>query len=155
MKVLILTFLCLFISFMGLQVSDAHAEPKSYPLMCRGGGIMKGTFWPKGIKFQFTGGSQGAGARPPQPGECTWLDRGFRPGEPREIVWHDRDLDGLMVNFDAQGRLNSLEIKGKASDKYKYLFNSIRNGSVFQIHAYNATCRGSKCPFLSTTKVGP
>ena len=155
MKNFTLPFLFLFLLFMGLKGNDAHAEPKSYPLMCRGGGTMKGSFWEKGIKFQFIGGSQGAGARPPQPGECTWLDRGFRPGEPREIVWHDRDLDGLMVNFDAQGRLNSLEIKGKASPKYKYLFDSIRNGSVFQIHAYNATCRGAKCPFLSTTKVGP
>ena len=150
---LVVSWMFLFIMLLGR--SDANAEPKSFPLMCRGGGTMKGTFWEKGLKFQFIGGSQGAGASPPQPGECTWLDRGFRPGEPLEIVWHDRDLDGLLVNFDAQGRLNGLEIKGGASDKYKYLFNSIRNGSVFQIHAYQATCRGGKCPFLSTTKIGP
>ena len=155
MKLITLCCLGVFVLLLGSQPSAVDAAKKSYPIMCRGGGTMKGTFWPKGIKFHFVGASEGAGVRTPQAGQCTWLDRGFRVGEPREIVWHSRDLKGLSVKFNAQGKITQLTMKGKHGSQYQYLYNGIRNGRVFQLHAYQATCSGKKCPFLSTTRVGP
>ena len=155
MKITTTMALSVFLSLMFLSINEANAKGKSYPLMCRGGAAMKGTLTPKGITFQFKGGTQGAGSRPPQPGECTWLDRGFRPGEPRTLNWWHRDLKALAIDFDAQGRIRRLDIKGKPSANFKYIYNSIRNGSVFQLHAYQAKCRGRNCPFLSITRIGP
>ncbi|MGD9850873.1 MAG: hypothetical protein AB7T38_06385 [Nitrospirales bacterium] len=91
MKMVMLTLLWLFISFVGLQTNDVHAKPKSYPLMCRGGSAMKTILRTEGMYIYFQGGKQGAQVRPPGSGECTWLDRGFRPGEPRELGWVAKD----------------------------------------------------------------
>ncbi len=155
MRFIIICSLCALSLLLGPQLPEVDAARKSYPLVCRGGGSMTGNFWPKGIEFHFVGGSQGGSIRTPQPGQCTWLDRGFRTGEPRKIVWHSRDLKGLMVSFNSQGKITRLSIKGKHGSQYQYLFNSIKNGRVFHLHAYQATCRGKKCPFLSTTRIGP
>ena len=145
-------FLVLLLSFPSYE---ARAGSKSYPLMCRGGGTMKAKLFSGGMQIWFVGASQGAEAGPPRPGQCTWLDRGFRPGEPRSIIWTSRDLERLVIYVDAQGKISDLRVHGKRKQNYQYLYNSIRTGRVFQLHAYQPKCGGKKCGHLRTTKVGP
>ena len=64
--------------------------------------------------------------------------------EPRKLAWYGKDLKWLVIYFDAQGRIGGLDIKAKDRNKFKYIYNSIRNGSVFQLHAYQGQCGGGK-----------
>ena len=70
---------------------------QSYELRCRGGGSMKFNSTPgntsssgeqmMNMTIDFAVGTQGAGTGKPNlnPGQCSWIDRGFRPGEPPQI----------------------------------------------------------------------
>ena len=156
MKIITAIVLCMFLFPLVLSVDNVSAKPKSYPLMCQGGGTMKTTLWNTGIKIQFRGGGQGAGVKPPRWGECTWLDRGFRPSEPRVLDWVG-NVSQLSVTF-VRGRINGMDIKGARDEmaNCKYLYNKIRNGEIFQVHANQDTCgKVIKCPFLTVMEVGP
>jgi len=72
-------------------IATLAAEPQSFPLVCRGGpgmrtmahaGNTEHTFNILGLFF--TPGSRRAGPKGKdlQPGQCSWVDRGFREGEP-------------------------------------------------------------------------
>lgn len=87
--------------------------------------------------------------------DCPWLERAFRPGEPCQLAWYGKDLKWLVIYFDAQGRIGRLDIKGKDRDEFKYIYNGIRNGSVFQLHASQGQCGGGKMFHLSVFRVGP
>jgi hypothetical protein len=69
---------------------------QSYELRCRGGGLKfnstSGRSLASGeqmmdVTIDFIAGTQGAGIRKPNlnPGQCSWIDRGFRQGEPTQI----------------------------------------------------------------------
>lgn len=69
---------------------------QSYELRCRGGGLKfnstPGRTSSSGeqmmnVTIDFAVGTQGAGTGKPNlnPGQCSWIDRGFRPGEPPQI----------------------------------------------------------------------
>jgi hypothetical protein len=68
---------------------------KSYELRCRGGGLKfnstSGRTLSTGeqmmnMTLDFSAGTQGAGSyRTLNPGQCSWVDRGFRNGEPTQI----------------------------------------------------------------------
>lgn len=133
----------------------SQAEPRSYPLVCRGGGAMQGTLGKLGIDFTFKGGTQAATAKQPGPGECAWLDRGFRSGEPRKMSWSNRGLDRFFVDYGPSLKIKSISIQGRGSGNYKYLFESIRDGKLFYVHAQQKSCGGSKCPYLTITRTGP
>jgi len=76
--------------------SRVEAMQQSYELRCRGGGLKfnstPGRTSSSGeqmmnVTIDFAAGTQGAGARTPilNPGQCSWVDRGFRKGEPTQI----------------------------------------------------------------------
>lgn len=76
--------------------SSAEAMQQSYELRCRGGGLKfnstPGVTSSSGeqmmnVTVDFAAGTQGAGTRKPNlnPGQCSWIDRGFRQGEPAQI----------------------------------------------------------------------
>ena len=114
---------------------------------------MRVTLMPDGVDITFTGGTQAAGTRPPQAGECTWLDRGFFPNEPRRIRWTNPQLNSLSVTFRVEGTtrtITGVTIAGGASPQYAYLNSKIRSGEVFQVHA---NCGNPS--FCVVTKVGP
>lgn len=91
--------------------NPADATPRSYQLICKGGGAMVATIKSNGtIALRFSPGSE---AGVPQAGQCTWLDRGFREGEP-----------------------NLLSLAGDR-DGTSYLLNSMLGGDRFYVHAYN------------------
>jgi|GEM_PF-5274686 len=60
-------------------------DKPSYPLVCRGGGIISSTLTVTRAtdtgRFQFKKGARSAESGL-APGECSWLDRGMRDGEP-------------------------------------------------------------------------
>lgn len=69
---------------------------QTYELRCRGGGLKfkstPGRTLSSGeqmmnVTIDFAAGTQGAGAGTPilNPGQCSWIDRGFRTGEPAQI----------------------------------------------------------------------
>ena len=141
--------LCLATIALVLSSDYAQAEPKSYPLMCRGGGVMKGIFSVWDIKVDFIGAKQGAAVRLPQPGECAWLDRGFRSGEPQKFRWAAKRKMLLQAFFESQDVKKILS----SSQNFNYLAKGILNGEVFQVHAYRGQCPGKKCNILTVTKV--
>jgi len=83
--------------------AEASLDPsmlmqQSYELRCRGGGSsMKFNSTPgstsssgeqmTNMTIDFAVGTQAAGTGKPNlnPGQCSWIDRGFRPGEPPQI----------------------------------------------------------------------
>lgn len=116
---------------------------------------MKGLFgtWKANKGFfslYFVGAKQGSDVRPPQAGECAWLDRGFLPGEPQELRWDNDDMGSIMqFQFGPQG----ITMSGASNGKFLRLVNSVLKGQVFQVQAYRGQCPGDKCNVLTVTKV--
>jgi hypothetical protein len=81
----------------GASLDPSMPMQQSYELRCRGGGSMKFNSTPgstsssgeqmMNVTIDFAVGTQGAGTGKPNlnPGQCSWIDRGFRPGEPPQI----------------------------------------------------------------------
>ncbi|MDC7789993.1 hypothetical protein PQJ75_09000 [Rhodoplanes sp. TEM] len=101
------------------------AAPASAPLVCSSGGQMSAEVTgATQVTLRFAPGSSAGTSTAPQPGECTWLDRGFATGEPAV----------LMVGNDAS--------------QTAYIVDGVKSGGTFYAHAYN---NGSA---LVVTKVG-
>src|SRR6476620_307422 len=76
------------------SLDTSMSMQQRYELRCRGGGSMKFNSTPgspsssgeqmTNVTIDFAVGTQGAGTGKPNlnPGQCSWIDRGFRPGEP-------------------------------------------------------------------------
>ena len=91
--------------------SGAEAAPNSYPLICVGGGAMQARILSNAsIQLKFIASDE---AGSPQPGQCTWMDRGFRPGEPTVIQLRN-DRDGM-----------------------EYMLNGMLGNGRFIVHVYN------------------
>ena len=99
------------LTFTTMTFAAAEATPHSYPLICVGGGAMQAKILSNAtIQLKF-GGGQEAGS--PQPGQCTWMDRGFRPGEPTVMLLR-RDREGM-----------------------DYILNGMLGNGRFIVHVYN------------------
>lgn len=117
-----------FFVLMGVitNVPNNVIAQESYPMICRGGGAMSANANASGsIRLAFAWGP-GANSSPPQPGQCSWLDRGARAGEPNSLV----------VSND----------RGTAA----YLIQSMFGGGNFYVHVYNNSAGG-----MVVTKTGP
>ena len=124
--------------------AEASLDPsmsmqQSYELRCRGGGSMKFNSTPgstsssgeqmTNVTIDFAVGTQGAGTGKPNlnPGQCSWIDRGFRPGEPPQI-----HLEIVSFGQQAQARHGSpVDRSPTAAERYpdaqnlpQYLSNS-------------------------------
>jgi len=141
--------LCVVSFLFVLPSEEADSRAKSYPLMCRGGSAMNGSISHSRIYVRFLGAKQGVSVRPPQPGECAWLDRGFLPGEPQVFIWYPSDTIGLSIDF-GNNEVNKISA-GNA--KFNYVANGILKGTTFQVHAYRGQCPGPKCDGLWVTGV--
>jgi hypothetical protein len=151
------------ILIVALVVLRVHAQtPPSYPLTCRGGGGSSFDFsigasggLPSALTVHFRGASVGAATRPPQAGECAWLDRGWRTGEPELLQWGGRP-DYVRLSFAADGRLGSIRLPSPAgadATDFRYLLDALRTGRTFQVRAYSGGLFGAR--FLVITHVGP
>ena len=124
--------------------AEASLDPsmsmqQSYELRCRGGGSMKFNSTPgstsssgeqmTNVTIDFAVGTQGAGTGKPNlnPGQCSWIDRGFRPGEPPQI-----HLEIVSFGQQAEARHGSpVDRSPTAAERYpdaqnlpQYLLNS-------------------------------
>lgn len=127
-------------SFVFFEIGSSMPMQQSYELRCRGGGLKfnstAGRTSSSGeqmmnVTIDFAPGTQGAGTRKPNlnPGQCSWIDRGFRQGEPPQIRLE-------MVSFaqQAQARHGSpVDRSPTAAERYpdaqnvpQYLSNSDR-----------------------------
>lgn len=94
-----------------LANASAEATPRSYQLICKGGGEMVATIKPTGkIALRFAAGTEAGTARS---GQCTWVDRGFRVGEPNV----------LSLTGDREGTT--------------YILRNMLSGDRFYVQVYN------------------
>jgi len=133
------------------------AGGRSYVMMCRGGGDMELRLdisqGRSCIRIDAKAARVGANQRLPQPGECVWLDRGMRPEE----YWGDRNLVlGIYPLFEGYPFIKVVKLsKGNisiywSSQKAEYLFNAVKDGKTFQVHAIR-TGKGK----FQVTHIGP
>ena len=127
------------------------AAQQSYVLTCRGGGDMVAVAGQRVsnphvfVEITFKPGTAGAGVRAPDPGQCTWIDRGFRPGEPAKLLFDDPGVAWTQTVCRAGGcRLNT------PSAPARQLISWVLNAQPFQVHAYN-----NNSGQMVVTKVGP
>lgn len=111
---------------------------QSYELRCRGGGLKFNSATGRtsssgeqmmNVTIDFAPGTQGAGTGKPNlnPGQCSWIDRGFRPGEPPQI-----HLEIVSFGQQAEARHGSpIDRSPTAAERYpdaqnlpQYLSNS-------------------------------
>ena len=94
-----------------LAIAPAEASPRSYQLICKGGGAMLATIKANAtISLRFSPGNEAGVA---QAGQCTWVDRGFREGEP-----------------------NVLSLAGDRNGT-AYILDGMLSGDRFYVHVYN------------------
>jgi hypothetical protein len=94
-----------------LAIAPAEASPRSYQLICKGGGAMLATIKANAtISLRFSPGNEAGVA---QAGQCTWVDRGFREGEP-----------------------NVLSLAGDRNGT-SYILDGMLSGDRFYVHVYN------------------
>ncbi len=76
---------------------SAFAEPRSYPMTCRGGGnLVISNVRNSKVRIGFEPGA-GAAYEGIKPGQCTWSDRSLRSGEPTAICDMDRERASKYV----------------------------------------------------------
>ena len=155
--------LVLVIAVAGLSPVSVEAAPRSYPVICRGGGGMKlfirgvNTGHAPGVVLHFRGARRGASRQPPGPGECAWLDRGFRPGELSSkgtgevyILGLDAGFHGLHGIMVSSGGFQ-LQYRQDASGRSTMnLVEAGRRGGTFQLYMYRF-----QGPKYRATHLGP
>jgi len=145
----------------------AFAEQPSFPMVCRGGPEMRimvnhdvdasGIPGATAMFIYFKPAAKAGSAAPPQPGECTWMDRTLRSGEPA-VLWIRASHvefafqvygDGRVAK-DASGIRLSPEGNSEEAQKWRYLTDGVLGGKPFTANVYNASGR-----VLVVTSVGP
>jgi len=127
------------------------AAQQSYVMTCRGGGDMVAVAGQRVsdphvfVEITFKPGTAGAGVKAPDPGECTWIDRGFRAGEPNKLIFDDNAVAWTQTVCRAGNcRVNT------PSARSTQLMNWVRSAQPFQVHVFN-----NNAGYMVVTKVGP
>jgi hypothetical protein len=158
----ITTTLCKLTTVLGLSVLAVSlsqaAEPRSYPMMCKGGGDtsvsidslagMDGLSVKIGISKSSRPATSGLNA-----GECAWMDRGINPSEPGTIALEVSDVYAqayMKVSTGGDNYRISFYGNGTKVADLKRLIESIKQGREYQVHAYN-----NKRGQFTVTRVGP
>jgi hypothetical protein len=127
---------------------QAEAAPTSYVLMCKGGGPLVYRVQTIGdtarIVVRFRKAGDAGSVRPPNPGECTWLDRRINGAEPDQFYVDGRGDVRVTCNTAGVCRVEGLPAALQA------LVNAMRGGGTYMLHVYN---NGSG--HFKVTRVGP
>jgi len=129
-----------------LSAPAATAQQTSYQLWCRGGGDMQmvvGTNAIDGhavtwLRFHFTPMTTAATTRtPPEPGQCSWLDRPLSAGEPQMVQLSARDV--FAVSTVNGGTLATIDFNGGGASAAKAtaLWSAYQSGGDFRVMIYN------------------
>lgn len=148
----------------GVGAMSAHAEPRSFPLVCKGGPNQRvevnfNRLAPgqTEVIIRFKGAPSSATSRPVNPGECGWIDRGWRKGEPEILLWSGT-ISGFKILFEG-GRAkvlgSTLRQVSPANRDSKFLINAISGEEQFQVYAYREDSASAGEPVLRVTRIGP
>jgi hypothetical protein len=151
--------------FTGLGFSAQAADPKSYPLMCKGGSDMKIQVTTMDetshlyIYVLFKKGSRAATAGLAA-GTCAWTDRGMSASEPVELRLRPTSGAGLHMTLtpNSGGFNTAIRVEGtgqapRTAAGLRQIIDAIQTGRQFQVYAYSTTAQGRKV--LYVTKYGP
>lgn len=145
-------------------------QPRSYPMMCRGGGYMTFHVYNRRInianmvttrrqntilKIWFEKGDRAITEGPLAPGQCTWTDRGMSDSEPSAlIIQFGKDIDVEEI-MRADGTLLRYEYVGpeRKREVVKHVIDSILNGDNFQVQAYQQQTGDGN--YFIASRVGP
>jgi len=130
----------------------SYAEPRSYTLVCQGGGKMyaaylRGMGYVINLAINFKKSPFAASQHPPGPGQCAWIDRPLRQDEPDELVFISDNQYISQIDIFPLGKYRNIRIKG---DDLKYLLYAVVYGRKFYVRCYN-NGKGK----LIITHVGP
>lgn len=153
-------------AILGMWTAAAVAEPKSYPLTCRGGGDMRFMFWTDDdwdtrFRVYFRRAAKSAAEQPVPPGHCAWLDRPIGANEPDNLWIKIKNVipkptisaDGRVVKFDYGWAATSGERDRENIPVMKYVVDSILQGQTFQVHGYAKSDANGR--YILVTRIGP
>lgn len=148
--VLSATTLAVVVASSSFSLSTPSQAARDYVMTCRAGGSMQAIAGQRVssreafVSITFRGGMMGAAVRPPRPGECTWIDRGFRRGEPTKLIYKENGswVQSVCNAHKCDTRTNSRSIQS--------LMIAVRDKKTFQVHARNDG-RGN----MVVSRVGP
>ena len=134
-----------------LAATTIATAQTSYVMTCRGGGDMTAVAGQRVsnphvfVEITFKPGTAGAGVQAPNPGQCTWIDRGLRAGEPTKMIWDDHGVAWTQTVCRAGGcRVNT------PSAGARQLIGWVTGGQPYQVHVYN-----NNAGHMVVTKIGP
>lgn len=143
----------------GLSFVSRAFAAQDYLLVCNPagkmtfGGYHDGSTRTLNVGFNFRGAATGSSVKQPGPGECAWVDRGWKAGEPQSVTYYGDDIGGLELYFEGNLKLANFSPSGrsKASREIRYIFEHLRDGTIFYVHAVYDT----RLKTLRITRVGP
>lgn len=149
----------------GFSAPSTQAQPRGFPLVCHGSTnqLADITFNNGGrpgisLAVRFKGASSAVSSRPPKPGECAWLDRGWRNGAPEVMLWTGQ-IQSFKVAFTGEKAIiaGTPRTFAKPGDRdFEYLLDALMKGRRFQVHAYADPDPSDPAePVLKITRVGP
>ena len=156
------TYFCKFVAVLGLlacSISSSYAaEPRSYPMLCKGGGnttvYINSVASPHGlsVKIGFNKATRAATSGL-NAGECAWMDRGITANEPATMVVELSDVfyqASMKVNTGGDNLRLSFHGNGRKVGELERLIQNIKQGREYQVYAYN-----NKRGQFIVTRVGP
>ena len=153
-----------------LSNSTNAQEPRSYLMLCKGGGSQEltvasqtdaspdsntTTSWIR-LRFSKSNAKASAGLAP---GTCAWPDRGMYANEPNVLgASFTRTRLQTTLNTDGNSGQVSFSVQGYEPEESQLrgLLNAIQTGREFQVHVYQSTpSRSRRTPIFVVTKIGP
>jgi hypothetical protein len=148
-------FRVLIVCLVFLAVIHASlAAPKSYPLVCKGGGEMeasfshvkaKGGFHGTSLAIKFQKSRAAASSSEPAPGQCAWLDRPISAEEPSSLAY----APGAGQDFSFTLKGDKWTLADTEDEGLKHILNKMRRGDLFYLRCHR------EGGFLKVDHVGP
>jgi hypothetical protein len=145
-----LTLCLVFLASVGASL----AAPKSYPMVCKGGGDMeasfshvkaKGGFHGSSLAIKFQKSRTAASSSEPAPGHCAWLDRPISREEPSSLAYAPGAAQDFSFTFKGEiWKLTDTEDEG-----LKHILTKMRRGELFYLRCHR------EGGFLRVDHVGP
>ena len=132
----------------------SFAAPKSYPMVCKGGGDMEarfshvkasGGFHSTSLAITFKKSRAAASTSEPAPGHCAWLDRPIAGDEPSSLAY----APGASQDFSFTFKGERWTLGDTEDDGLEYILTKMRRGELFYVRCHR------EVGFLRVDQVGP
>jgi hypothetical protein len=120
--------------------SPAAGAPKSYPMVCKGGGGMKaefshvksGSFHSSSLLITIKKSPSAASDSEPAPGHCAWVDRPLRAEEPSRLAYSPGSGQDFGFSFEGDRWR-----PGRTEDeRLEYLLRAILRPEKFYVRCH-------------------